>query len=126
MNTATAVNKLANPELGEIYAGAIINPDGSGHHIIRLPGDNDPANWHEQMEWAKSIGGDLPDRIEQAMLYKHFPEQFQKDWYWSNTQREAGSAWGQGFYDGYQIWDTTDSKCRAVAVRRVPFNHSSI
>lgn len=125
MNTAT-VNKLANPELGEIYAGAIINPDGTGHHIIRLPGDNDDATWDEQMEWAKSIGGDLPDRVEQAMFYKHLPEQFKKDWYWSNTQREAGSAWGQYFFIGDQGWDYTDGKCRAVAVRRVPFNHSSI
>lgn len=125
MNTAT-VNKLANPELGEIYAGAIINPDGTGHHIIRLPGDNDDATWDEQMEWAKSIGGDLPDRVEQAMFYKNMPEQFKKDWYWSNTQREAGSAWSQHFTNGHQLWRYTLIKCRAVAVRRVPFNHSSI
>lgn len=107
------------PNEGEIYRGAIINPDGTGHHFIQLPGDNDPASWKDQMEWAKSIGGDLPDRVEQAMLYKHFPEQFEKDWYWSNTQRESGSAWYQHFRNGVQDWGDTSFKCRAVAVRRV-------
>ena len=121
MSTATAANKLAMPELseGEVYAGAIINPDCTGHHVILLPGDNDDATWDEQMEWAKSIGGDLPDRVEQAMLYKNLPEQFKKDWYWSNTQRGSGSAWGQNFISGYQYWYDTIYKCRAVAVRRV-------
>ncbi len=128
MSTATAANKFAIPQLnaGEVYAGAIINPDGTGHHTIRLPGDNDDATWDEQMAWAKSIGGDLPDRVEQAMFYKHMPEQFKKDWYWSNMQRGSRSAWGQDFGNGYQNWLYTYYKCRAVAVRRVPFNHSSI
>ena len=109
------------PELkdGETYAGAIINPDGTGHHIIVLPGDHNDATWDAQMEWAKSIGGDLPDRVEQAMFYKHIPERFQKDWYWSNTQRESGSAWYQYFVNGHQYWDYPYGKCRAVAVRRI-------
>lgn len=122
------MNSITIPELneGETYAGAIIAPDGTGHHVIRLPGDNDDADWQTQMDWAKSIGGDLPDRVEQAMFYKHQPEQFQKDWYWSNTQRGSGSAWYQYFGNGYQYWDSASSQCRAVAVRRVPFNYSSI
>lgn len=116
------MNSIIIPELndGEIYAGAIINPDGTGHHVILLAGDNDDADWQTQMDWAKSIGGDLPDRVEQAMFYKHLPEQFQKDWYWSNTQRSAGSAWCQYFNDGNQVWNLTYGKCRARAVRRSP------
>ncbi len=104
---------------GETYAGAIIKPDGTGHHIILLPGDNDAATWEEQMEWAKSIGGDLPDRVEQAMFYKNLPEQFQPSRYWSVEQRESGSAWFQFFLIGYQYWFYTDLKLRARAVRRV-------
>jgi hypothetical protein len=121
MNAATEAAKLLAPQLneGEIYAGAIINPDGTGHHVILLAGDNDDANWQTQMDWAKSIGGDLPDRVEQALFYKHLPDQFQKNWYWSNTQRASGSAWYQYFYDGGQDWGYTDFKCRARAVRRV-------
>jgi len=119
MNTT----KLAIPELnaGEIYTGAIIAPDGTGHHVILLPEDHDEANWADSMEWAKSIGGDLPDRVEQALFFKHLPDQFQKDWYWSNTQHasDSGCAWGQYFDDGYQDDYHEISKYRARAVRRV-------
>lgn len=107
---------------GEIYAGAIINQNGEGHHIILLPGDHDEANHADSMEWAKSIGGDLPDRVELALLYKHLPDQFKKDWYWSNTQRAADSdyAWYQHFNNGYQGSSHKDNQLRARAVRRSP------
>ena len=54
---------------GEIYVGSIGDAQGNLRHIILLPGDNEDDNWEAQMEWAKSIGGDLPTRIEQAMLW---------------------------------------------------------
>ena len=43
MNAVTEPMKFSIPALneGEIYVGAIINPDGTGNHIILLPGDND-------------------------------------------------------------------------------------
>jgi hypothetical protein len=121
MNQATEPTRFAIPELkeGEIYAGAIINPDGTGRHTILLPGDNDDADWETQKEWAKSIGGDLPDRVQQAMLYKYLPEHFKKDWYWSSEQRGSGSAWCQLFTNGDQDWFSTINKCRARAVRSV-------
>ncbi|ADE10442.1 hypothetical protein [Sideroxydans lithotrophicus] len=121
MNQATVQTRFPLPQLnkGETYAGAIINPDGTGNHTILLPGDNDDADWQTQMDWAKSIGGTLPDRVQQAMLYKHLPEHFQKDWYWSCEKRSAGSAWYQTFLSGGQDWSNTSSKCRAVAVRSV-------
>ncbi len=110
---------IPEPKEGEIYAGTIINPDGTGKHTFLLPGDNDDADWQTQMDWAASIGGELPDRVQQAMLYKHLPELFQKDWYWSSEQRGSGSAWVQDFYDGSQDWYSTFFKCRARAVRSV-------
>lgn len=117
------MNTIATPQLneGEIYAGAIIAPNGTGHHIILLPGDHDEADWNASMEWAKSIGGDLPDRVEQALFYKHLPEQFQKEWYWSNTQHAAtsGYAWYQSFCYGNQDYRHKGFKLRARAVRRV-------
>ncbi len=121
MNAATKAAKflIPQPNEGEVYVGSIINPDGTGHHVFLLAGDNDDADWQTQMDWAKSIGGDLPDRIEQAMLYKHFPQQFQPDWYWSNTQRASGSAWFQYFDYGHQCWGGTSLRCRARAVRRI-------
>lgn len=109
-------------EANEIYIGAIGNAKGDLYHLILLPGDNDDANWQAQMDWAKSIGGDLPSRIEQAMLFAHFKDQFQEDAYWSNTthHREDGWAWFQGFYYGYQSNDHKYVTCRARAVRRLP------
>lgn len=111
------------PELkdGEVYVGAIINPDGTGHHVILLPGDNDDATWQEQMDWAKSIGGDLPSRVEQAILFDKLRDRFQQDAYWSNQQNESRSyyAWGQYFDLGTQdLWSKSNS-LRARAVRRV-------
>jgi len=107
---------------GEEYAGAIINPDGTGHHIILLEGDNDEADWNTQMEWAKSIGGDLPDRVEQSMLFAHLKDRFKKTWYWSNTQLAANAdyAWSQHFDHGIQNYGYYKlGSIRARAVRRV-------
>ena len=122
MNAVTESTRFSIPELneGEIYAGAFIKPDGTGHHTIILPGDNDDADWQTQMDWAKSLGGDLPDRVEQSAFYKYLPDHFQKDWYWSGEQRGSGSAWDQNFIIGYQYWGYTYYECRARAVRRVP------
>jgi len=115
--------KFAMPELndGETYAGAIVNPDGTGHHIVIMPGDHDEANWADSMEWAKSICGDLPDRVEQALFFKHLPDQFRKDWYWSNSQHAADSdcAWYQLFGSGFQSISHESYELRARAVRRV-------
>lgn len=108
---------------GEIYAGAIIAPDGTGNHIILLPCDSDGASWIDQMEWANSIGGDLPDRVEQALLYKQLADRFQKEWYWSNTQHSDDStyAWCQLFSYGGQDDDCKVDTLRARAVRRIYF-----
>jgi hypothetical protein len=120
----TAVTTIVKPELqeGETYIGATINADGTGHHTILLPGDNDDATWQAQMGWAKSIGGDLPTRIEQAMLYDKHKDEFQSDWYWSNTQPASDSdyAWLQHFSDGLQHCYHKGYDFRARAVRRLP------
>ena len=73
--------KLPELNLGEIYAGCIGDPAGNLTHIILLPGDNDAESWQHQKEWAASIGGDLPSRIEQSLLWQNCREHFQKNWY---------------------------------------------
>lgn len=107
---------------GETYIGAIGDKAGNLHHVILLPGDNDDATWKDQMAWATSIGGDLPSRIEQAMLWANHRDQFQKTWYWSNETHhtESGWAWGQDFYFGGQGTYRKSSVLRARAVRRLP------
>ena len=116
--------KLNLPKLadGEIYVGTIGDALGNLHHVILLPGDNDDATHEAQIEWAKSIGGDLPSRIEQAMLWANHRDLFQKDWYWSNETHhaESGWAWNQNFLNGIQYYDTRNTELRARAVRRLP------
>ena len=111
------------PELadGEIYVGAIGDALGNLHHVILLPGDNDDDTHEAQLEWAKSIGGDLPSRIEQAMLWANHRDQFKKDWYWSNEihDTESGWAWYQNFDYGSQLDRHRSCELRARAVRRV-------
>jgi len=115
---------MQQPELkeGEVYLGAIINPDGTGEHSILLPGDKDDGNWQDAMDWAKQLGGDLPNRVEQVLMFDKSRGQFKKDWYWSNTthEREAGWAWSQYFNIGHQNFTDKSSELRARAVRRVP------
>ena len=116
--------KLNIPELadGEIYIGAIGDAAGNLYHVILLPGDNNDATHEAQLEWAKSIGGDLPTRIEQAMLWANHRDQFQKDWYWSNETHhsESGWAWYQHFTSGNQYDNRKRHEFRARAVRRLP------
>ena len=107
---------------GELYVGAIGDTAGNLHHVILLPGDNDDATHEAQLEWAKSIGGDLPTRTEQAMLWANHRDQFKKDWYWSNEihHSESGWAWCQYFDSGGQNGGYRSSELRARAVRRLP------
>lgn len=115
--------KLRELAQGEIYAGIILNSEGApSHHLVLLPGDNDDANWADQTEWAKSIGGELPTRAEQSMLFANCKQHFQENWYWSGetVSSEPGWAWSQGFYDGYQSYDRKHYELRARAVRRLP------
>ncbi|RKE36681.1 hypothetical protein B0G76_2883 [Paraburkholderia sp. BL23I1N1] len=107
---------------GEVYVGAIGDKNGDVYHVVLLPGDNDDATFEAQLAWAKSIGGDLPTRVEQAMLWSGFREQFKKEWYWSNEihHRECGWAWYQYFSHGNQSTLRKGHALRARAVRRLP------
>jgi len=117
------MKQITTPELkeNEIYAGAIINPDGTGHHVILLDGDHDDTDWQSAMEWAKEQGGDLPNRVETALLCNQLKDRFKPEWYWTNEQHasSSGYAWCQLFSNGYQSNDHKDSELRARAVRRL-------
>ena len=107
---------------GERYVGAIISADGTKReHIILLPGDNDVAGWGKQMEWAASIGGELPDRVESALLFATMKDEFKPEWYWLREQHAAYSsyAWMQYFDYGNQDDVHKGYQYRARAVRRV-------
>ncbi|MCW3542222.1 DUF1566 domain-containing protein [Burkholderia cenocepacia] len=108
---------------GEIYLCGFVDKNGDVTHTILLPGDNDDATWQEQMDWAKSIGGDLPTRAELVIAYEQHRDLFEKAAYWSNTPDDdpdyAGWAWYQGFNAGGQYGNHQDGELRARAVRRL-------
>jgi len=122
MDATTEKSAFTLPLLneGEKYAFSITLPNGKTIHTILLPGE-ETKNWKDAMEWAKSLGGDLPDRAEQALFFKNMSEEFLPEWYWSNTQHASDSdcAWGQHFYDGDQNSYVKSYEVRARAVRRV-------
>ena len=107
----------------EIYLGGFVNANGDVSHTILLPGDNDGASWQEQMDWAKSIGGDLPTRAELVIAYEQHRDQFKAAAYWSNTPDTdpgySGWAWYQDFYYGSQGTNLQYDRFRARAVRRL-------
>ncbi|KWN75816.1 DUF1566 domain-containing protein [Burkholderia ubonensis] len=126
MSTIALQATFPAPDLseGENYIGVIANTAGELHHVVLLPGDNEDASWQDQMDWAKSIGGDLPTRIEHLFLLANHRDQFERDAYWSNEPDTdpgySGWAWCQGFSDGTQDIYRQGDELRARAVRRLP------
>ena len=107
---------------GGIYAGIARGKDGApDYHLILLPEAKEDINWDDAMKWAAGIGGDLPTRSEQSLLFANLKDQFEERYYWSNTQHADGGgyAWGQNFDYGYQGYNRKSGYSRARAVRRL-------
>ena len=113
------MSPVTKPETaeGERYIGAIVDAQGTTTHIILLPGST-KADWKSAMKWAASIGGDLPNRVEQALLFATAKDEFKAAAYWSNVS-ESGWAWYQYFDIGTQITSLKLNGLRARAVRRL-------
>ena len=115
---------ITTPELaeGEFYAGILLGKDGEpDHHVILLPGQANDVTFKQAQQFAADIGGDLPTRREQSLLFANLKEQFEERWYWSGTQHasDSGYAWGQNFISGYQNDYHNHGELRARAVRRL-------
>ena len=112
---------------GEVYIGSIGDKNGDAYHLVLLAGDNDRATHAEQVEWAKSIGGELPNKLEAMMLFAHVKDQFQEAAYWTGETlvdpgdpEDTAYAWYQLFHGGYQSFTPKYGRLRARAVRRLP------
>ena len=108
---------------GEIHVAMIQIAGQAPYHLILLPDHPEDEMTHQTAtEWAANIGGELPSRPEQALLFAHQRAQFDRDWYWSNTLHESDpdDAWYQYFGDGNQSSSYRDVELRARAVRRLP------
>jgi hypothetical protein len=112
-----------NLKQGEIYVGTITTPGEYGcYHLILLPGDIETKNWKAAMEWADEQGGELPNRVEGALMFATLKSEFSESYYWTRETHKENSAyaWCQNFYYGNQNSDLKDaSGCRARAVRRL-------
>lgn len=106
---------------GETYIGLIGNHQGEVYHLILLPGNSNPDCWEAQLEWAKSIGGDLPNRVEQIVLWELLGDKFKGAWYWINEpyNHDSHGAWHPDFSDSTRIYVLNNNEFRARAVRRV-------
>ena len=108
---------------GERYVGPVLDADGKvEHHLVLMPQRPDgKLNWQAAMEWAESIGGAIPTRQEQALLYANCKPHLTPAWHWSSETYEddASYAWYCSFNDGNQINNHESYEGGAVAVRRV-------
>lgn len=107
---------------GEKLVGVILSADGSRRHVvILLPGEVEEATWKHANEWAAEQGGELPDRVEGALLFATLKDEFKPEWYWTREQHAGydASAWCQHFNDGDQTNTLKTLQLRARAVRRL-------
>ncbi len=107
---------------GERYAGTVLDDDGLiSHHLVLLPGEAEALTWQGAKDWASEVGGELPTRQEQALLYANLKSDFKPEWYWSSQAYESdiSYAWITNFLIGDQdLDDSKSAEVRARAVRR--------
>ena len=108
---------------GEHYAGTILDESGKvTHHLVLMaPRTDAKLKWQAAMDWADSVGGALPTRQEQALLYANCKPHLKPDWHWSSETHadDASYAWNCSFDHGGQFDDRKSYEGAAVAVRRV-------
>ena len=105
---------------GEHYAGIVTGKDGeaSYHLVLMAAQPTDNLNWQAAKDWAARVGGDLPSRREQSLLFANCKEQFEGRYHWSNEQYASASRCA--FTDGHQNYHHLGGELRARAVRRLP------
>lgn len=105
---------------GERYAGLALHPDGTpSHHLILLPGQAEDVTWKAATDWAATIGGELPTRQEQSLLFASLKGEFLERYYWSCESYSSSSAWCHYFGFGYQDSSDRSREFCARAVRRL-------
>ena len=109
---------------GERYAGAALDDDGRvTHHVVLMSQRPDKRlGWKAAMAWAKDVGGDLPTRQEQSLLFANCKPHVKADWHWSNEEYadDNAYAWSCNFTNGHQHYDHQSYEGCAVAVRMIP------
>lgn len=128
---APAAATIPLPRIHSTYAGGevmgvVMGENGQPDYLLIDLGVEPKNNvtWGEAKTWAASVGGDLPTRREQAVMFGNRLEgQYKPRWYWSGEAHasEPSWAWVQYFFNGTQYDGRKANRTRARAVRRVPF-----
>ncbi len=104
-----------------VYAGIVRGVKGApDQHLLLIDGEVEGVTWEAACIWAESVGGSLPTRAEQAVLFGNLKDHFQRDWYWSSEQAGPSYAWHQYYDNGTQNNYYRAYEGRARAVRRLP------
>lgn len=132
MGSSAPIPKLTTIKIGDawpnvdgIYAGISRGEgDEPDVHLVLLNAFEDKdMSWQNAKEWAESVGGRLPTRMESALLYANLRDKLDAaNWLWTGSESQSSSsyAWCQLFYDGGQSTDGKLSTFRARAVSRFP------
>lgn len=109
-------------QAGEHYAGSVLDESGHHkHHLVLMAARPDgEVTWQQAMGWTASVGGALPTRQEQSLIFANCKPHLEAAWHWSSEAYEgnASCAWYCGFGNGTQSYDRKSYEGRAVAVRR--------
>ncbi len=121
VHTYVQVEIVLDP--GEHYAGPVLDENGALMHHLVLMAQHPTGKlaWQAATDWADSIGGTLPTRQEQALLFANCKTHVKPEWHWSSQTHEddASFAWSCVFDDGGQDDSHKSYEFSAVAVRRV-------
>jgi hypothetical protein len=121
--TLAGLPALKQPHEGGTFCGVITLPDGLHYAVIKLDAKApEQMPWKKAMEWAKSVGGQLPSRAVAALLFSVAQDLFEPDWHWTNEPMGSSYAWHCDFDLGYQSYDSQSAEGCAVAVRLIPLN----
>jgi len=128
LSTSPATSLLLLPEAsielqpGEVYAGLVLGDQPGYHLVLMAPKPEGRLSWADAKAWAERVGGRLPNRQEQALLYANAKPHFEETWYWSGQEHEenASYAWFCDFGDGLQSDAHKSYEGLARAVRSIP------
>ena len=121
--TLTALPAVGTPFLQGIFAGVTTTKAGTHCAVVLLPDQpSGRLHWQAAMDWAKSVGAELPTRPVSALLFANLRDKFERAWYWTSEQHECDGAyaWGQNFTYGWQDGSHTSYEGRVRAVRLIP------
>jgi hypothetical protein len=106
------------------FAGAITLTDGTHVAVILLPERAEDINWPSAMDWAQSLGGQLPTRPMAAVIYANVKNRPQSGFFWTceTHKADASCAWFCYFGSGNQNSYHRSYRGTAVAVRTIPLS----